>query len=148
MNHKKEKIIYWFMGIGVGMVLSGMLMLGIGLKLIAPVDEIITQYKDTQEITPITQNVINNPITTSSDVAIEAQKKEEEMVVAVTIPPYLGSEEITELLKQYGVIEDSGAFNEYLKSKKKTRSLQHGTMYFPRQGQYSEILDILLRVNQ
>lgn len=166
MNNKKEKIIYWLLGVGTGIVLSGMVMLGIALTLITPVDEVVTQNRE-QYQTELALDLANQTrIKTDAELkeplkiggSEEKQdqgekedkpKKEDDIKnIEIVIPDNYGSEEIATLLKNNGVIEDEEAFREYIKSKNKTKSLQHGKLNFPKNGRYSEILDILLTPNQ
>lgn len=147
MQNKKEKIAYYLLGLGCGIVLSGMVMLGVSLKSIGRVEQVVAIQEEQQHYLQIKPSIaeIKPVITTTSDLV---EPLEEEKWVEITIPAHAGSQDIVALLVENRVIEDAQAFSEYIKMHKKTKSLQHGTLLFPRKGQYSEVLDILLTIPQ
>ena len=67
--------------------------------------------------------------------------------VEITIPSYFTAAQIARLLEKEGIIEDSEDLIEYIISKHKTRSLQHGTKIFTSDSSNEEVLQILLSKN-
>ncbi|MGL4736976.1 MAG: hypothetical protein ACRCW2_05920 [Cellulosilyticaceae bacterium] len=151
MQSKKERVIYWLLGVGSGMVLSGMVAIALALGQLKSVDEVVAQRKEIEQFrsatgqTPVLQI---EAITTTTAHMNVTESTIDQTWVAINIPPQAGSEEIATLLFEKGIIEDAQAFSQYIKTQKKTKSLQHGTLAFPRKGQYSEVLDILLTIPQ
>lgn len=50
MQSKKEKIIYWLLGLGSGIAVSGMVMLGVSLGWLEPIDQVVTAQKENKQV--------------------------------------------------------------------------------------------------
>lgn len=148
MNTKREKLIYWLLGLGTGMVISSMVMLGIALKMVDPIDKVMA------EAMPKTIKV-NDVVASEKEAEVKVKQDELEEIaesetqwISVEIPAHYGSDQIAYLLEEKEVVEDGKEFLEYIQKQKKTKFLQHGVLQLPIKGQYNEILDILLTPNQ
>lgn len=150
MYTRREKLIYWIMGLGTGIVVSGMIMLGLALKLVMPVETARSEIQAEVVSEPVVKEIpLTTSITTPADlVVVEEVSREDAGTIKVTIPNYYAADAIAALLAEKGVVEDEEAFLAYIKKEKKTRFLQHGVLFFPKNGQYSDVLDILLTRGQ
>ena len=147
MLGKKQKFIYWLIGLGCGIALSGMGMAFIGLS-ISPEEE-IKQISETfvkdEGYTPESEEE-----TKGKDAKEEGIKEEAEEVVFkeptykwIEIPLDYGATEISTLLENEGIIDNQENFLEYLREHKQTKKLRYGNKYLPINGEYDSIIAIL-----
>lgn len=144
---KKQKFIYWLIGVGCGMVLSGMAMTFVGLSLSK---EEPTKSLDMVPIYEIEDtNVIKQEVKSEALVEEEgAIKSEASTYKWVQIPLNYNATQISKLLEDKEIIEDQKAFLEYLRKNKQTTKLRCGNQYLPIKGEYDTILSILTGKSQ
>ena len=160
---KKQKFIYWFIGLGCGMMLSGLVMTFVGLNIKPSLEE--TSVLNSTQVAPVFEaqeknnqssntdnsdklNIlddINNKTTNKSQ---EVPENEEAVVIKedykwVEIPKSYNANQISTLLEKEGIIENATDFSEYIKEQKMTRKLMSGKQYLPIKGEYSLLLDLL-----
>lgn len=148
--NKQEKWIYLIIGIGCGILLSGMVMIALSLEYGKTYTNVMNQHaiekkelqqeikgyqqtmKDYKQEIDDTHNNKNNPYEVQ-----EVYKK-------VQIPSSTTSNQIALFLEEQGIVDEADAFQEFLVQKGKTRKLRTGVKYFPLHGNYDEILQVLL----
>lgn len=160
MNNKREKFVFGLIGLGCGILLSGMIGTFLSLKILNSESELanssISDNKKNNEAI-----VVNNELTEEEviqralDLGMkfeniqEEQKKEtdkdESAAIKLYISSELGATGICKLLEENKVVEDASEFKEYIKKQDKVTSLRHGEFEFPRNIGYEEVLKILLR---
>lgn len=164
MHSKKEKLIFWLMGIGCGLVISGVL--GIGNYLwksrehedIGNKTDIVSEIQDAENIEPnIEEEIVeeetvpeesgedNNIIVEQN---IQGQSYGEKIyLVEITSSDASSSQGVSEKLAKWGIVESSEEFNAYIIDNHKSKLLRPGTFEFEENMTYEEILGVLLRKN-
>lgn len=142
MLAKKQKFIYWLIGLGCGIVLSGMVMAFIGLSILK--EEV---SKSTNEVIKLEEDYIPETV---EEVEKEGAKEEvaenkfkEPTYKWIQIPLSYGATQISTLLEEEGIIEDQEVFLNYVKEHNLTRKLICGSQYLPVGGEYDNILAVL-----
>lgn len=145
MYKKNEKWVYFIIGLGSGIVVSGMIMTILSLVYVAELRAVENRYvveiqnqkqKHEETIIPIQEDEVAKKII------------EEGGYKRVDIPIHYGSIQIASLLEEEGIVDDGEAFNAFLVEQNKTKSLRTGVKYFPLGSDYEEILQILLGKKQ
>lgn len=147
MLSKKERVIYWLMGVGCGIMLSGMLMTGVTLKL-AEQDKGLSAGQEMQTTIEKEDENQNEEQNDNVDGGKEGEHSDnagpvESDYIEVNLPSHYYSEAICAALESEGVIEEQEAFLKYLKDNKMTTKLRTGTLYFPINGTNEEVLSVL-----
>ncbi len=153
---------YWLLGFGCGVILSGIVgaicslniqeyNIGVSNVTDPPMMEInnqeqfekinnenIEEYK-----TEKYENEISSVEQESSKVETVDPSIEVLETIEVNIPSKSMATDIAKILEKAGVIEDSKAFVDFIKEKKKTTKLKSGKIIFTKNSSYDEILEIL-----
>lgn len=111
----------------------------------APTTEEVTTEATTEEVTteaPTTEEVITEEATTEAPTTEEATT-EEEKVKSITVSGGMGSETISSMLAEQGLVEDANSYNEWLISKGYDKKLRVGTFEIPAGSSKEEIAKIL-----
>lgn len=106
----------------------------------APTTEEVTTEATTEEVTteaPTTEEVTTEEATT------EEATTEEEKVKSITVSGGMGSETISSMLAEQGLVEDANSYNEWLISKGYDKKLRVGTFEIPAGSSKEEIAKIL-----
>lgn len=164
MNNKREKFIFWLMGLGCGILLSGMLGTFLSLNILSNefklVNDTLMENKKSNEISEVKDELteeqiiqraldlgmkfesITNEITKEQT---QGKDKDEDVTVKIYVSSGLGATGICKLLEENKVIADANEFREYIRKQDKLTSLREGEFEFPRNIGYEEALKILLR---
>ena len=152
----KMKTKYLIRGIGIG-IIYGVLMCMIGFYIsgkknpfasvaIATTEAVTEEVTEarTDEITeaPTTEEVTTEEATTEAPTTEEATT-EEEKVKSITVSGGMGSETISSMLAEQGLVEDANSYNEWLISKGYDKKLRVGTFEIPAGSSKEEIAKIL-----
>ena len=111
----------------------------------APTTEEVTTEATTEEVTteaPTTEEVTTEEATTEAPTTEEAAT-EEEKVKSITVSGGMGSETISSMLAEQGLVEDANSYNEWLISKGYDKKLRVGTFEIPAGSSKEEIAKIL-----
>ena len=111
----------------------------------APTTEEVTTEATTEEVTteaPTTEEVTTEEATTEAPTTEEATT-EEEKVKSITVSGGMGSETISSMLAEQGLVEDANFYNEWLISKGYDKKLRVGTFEIPAGSSKEEIAKIL-----
>lgn len=111
----------------------------------APTTEEVTTEATTEEVTteaPTTEEVTTEETTTEAPTTEEATT-EEEKVKSITVSGGMGSETISSMLAEQGLVEDANSYNEWLISKGYDKKLRVGTFEIPAGSSKEEIAKIL-----
>lgn len=111
----------------------------------APTTEEVTTEATTEEVTteaPTTEEVTTEEATTEAPTTEEATT-EEEKVKSITVSGGMGSETISSMLAEQGLVEDANSYNEWLISKGYDKKLRVGTFEIPAGSSKEEIAKIL-----
>lgn len=160
---KKQKFIYWFIGLGCGMMLSGLVMTFVGLNIKPSLEE--TSVLNSTRVAPVFEaqeknnqssntdnsdklNILDDINDKTTNKSQEVPGNEEAVVIKedykwVEIPKSYNANQISALLEKEGIIENATDFSEYIKEQKMTRKLMSGKQYLPIKGEYSLLLDLL-----
>lgn len=158
-----KPFIFWLIGLGCGMILSGIIMIVLILNAQEYKQEIVGKFsnepvQNTEETFNINQV---SPTESVDDIEEEQQsesddlKKEEyiEEHVAEEVEPvdkviYIPGNstalQVCIILEQEGIIEDAKGFSDYLVKNKKTTYLRNGTITLPTGASYEELMKQLL----
>ena len=163
MQEKKRQLIFILIGLGSGIVLSGILSLVLLLNTSEYKNGIIlnttdlTRKEDTEK-NKVIEEKIDLPVKKSmNDDVVENEQgndtnlpekteniKTNEQEVTVVIPPNKTASQTCEILEDAGVVEDATAFNEYIRSKKMTTKINEGTFILKQNMPFDVLLDKLL----
>ena len=165
---KKQKFIYWFIGLGCGIMLSGLVITFVGLNIkpyvekepalnntqLAPVFE--TQEKENSNGNnkenqnenineeDRLENIHDGKMNTPTEILTgEEETTSKEEYKWVEIPKSSNASQISALLEKEGIIEDAVDFSNYIKEQKMTRNLRAGQQYLPIKGEYDTLLTLL-----
>lgn len=161
---KKQKFIYWFIGLGCGIMLSGLVMTFVGLNIkpsleetpvlnntqLAPVFE--TQGKNNSSSSNVESseklNILDDTHDETTNKSHDVSINEEEIIVKenykwVEIPKAYNANQISILLEKEGIVENAVDFSNYIKEQKMTRKLMSGKQYLPVKGEYELVLNLL-----
>lgn len=111
----------------------------------APTTKEVTTEATTEEVTteaPTTEEVTTEEATTEAPTTEEATT-EEEKVKSITVSGGMGSETISSMLAEQGLVEDANSYNEWLISKGYDKKLRVGTFEIPAGSSKEEIAKIL-----
>lgn len=111
----------------------------------APTTEEVTTEATTEEVTteaPTTEEVTTEEATTEAPTTEEATT-EEEKVKSITVSGGMGSQTISSMLAEQGLVEDANSYNEWLISKGYDKKLRVGTFEIPAGSSKEEIAKIL-----
>lgn len=162
---KKIKFNFWLLGFGCGIILTGAVgtFMSLGIKvpdqavhaLESPIEQVAegkaseekvedqgTAPNQTSEITEVeTKEEIKEPqeLETSEQVPSKVV-----YYVEVHIPHSSTAKTISKILEEEGVVDDAAAFLEYVSERKKQRYIRSGTVELPQNGDYEEVLDLLI----
>lgn len=106
----------------------------------APTTEEVTTEATTEEVT--TEAATTEEATTEAPTTEEAAT-EEEKVKSITVSGGMGSETISSMLAEQGLVEDANSYNEWLISKGYDKKLRVGTFEIPAGSSKEEIAKIL-----
>jgi hypothetical protein len=121
-----------------------------------PTDQESTDQADTLTPTPETSkeptsapvdeptNAPEESKTSSGSTKADNQSQSEDKVVSIEIVTGMTSEDVTKLLKEKGVIEDAGAFNQYLRQNDYTTEINIGNYEIGRFASYQDIADAII----
>jgi cell division protein YceG involved in septum cleavage len=157
-----KPFIFWLIGLGCGMVLSGIIMIVLILNAQEYKQEIVGQFsnqpvQNAKETFNINQVSPTEPIEDIEEQQSESDdlRKEEyiEEPVAeeiepvdkvIYIPGNLTALQVCIILEQEGIIEDAKGFSDYLVKNKQTTYLKNGTITLPTDASYEELMKQLL----
>ncbi|HOH88588.1 MAG TPA: hypothetical protein PKU88_05360 [Bacillota bacterium] len=131
-NYNLKNII---LGLGIGLVLASMMNISMGNKELT-LEEI---KKEAQK---------HGLVVFSKEEIIDSRNQENTAPtekVTVEIKSGMSSESIAALLRQKGIINDSGAFIDKLKETNNETKLKEGTFEIPKGSGYDEIISILTK---
>ena len=123
------------LGLGIGLVLSSMINISAGSKELT-LEEI---KKEAQK---------HGLVVFSKEEIIDSQNKDNTSLIekiTVEIKSGMSSESIAALLRQKGIIDDTGAFIDKLKETNNETKLKEGTFEIPKGSGYDEIISILTK---
>lgn len=138
LKKNRERFIYVLIGIGIGIVISGIIMLGIVLNL----SENKVQEDNGIAAQPKIEPIVKEPVEKKTQIQVE-QKKEEKKEVSIFVPEEAGATEVSKLLQEQGVVENADDFLKYIYKNKKSKVLKDGTITFPLHATYEDILALL-----
>lgn len=165
MNEKKKQFIFWLIGLGCGIVLSGILGIIVVLNtgeykssMLSRVEPVTEQkniaYKEpiaTALIVPQNKEKITSQSVKEDDIPVVTPggllvtpKEKEQKVVQVIIPSGINATETCKLLEEAGVVEDGDDFKEYISKQKKTTKLKDGKFSLPLEATYEELLSLIV----
>lgn len=160
MNNKKEKFIFWLMGLGCGILLSGIVGTFLSLNILNNDFKLKNEMTNEHEISnnsKLNNEAINNSNELTEEEIIEKAlglgmkfedskeiSNDENAPIKLYISSELGATEICEVLEKSKVVKDGEKFKEYIKKQDKVTSLRHGEFEFSRNMTYEEILEVLL----
>ncbi len=170
-GNKNKKFVFWLIGFGCGMILSGVIILVLVLNTNVYQQETIKHLSNDEQKKIIEQlNIIQSKLSQSAtqndqntsekqldetiqmsekileveDITKElAQEEKTPIYVAVYIPVNATANKICDILQQAGVISDAKSFSDYIKIHKKTKHLRSGKIELPIDETYEVLLDIL-----
>ena len=155
---KKLKFTFWLLGFGCGVTVTGIIGVFVSLKIETPKNEQVATYEKVvkeapsmmplEEIAEVTsESLKEEQMVNETEKSLEpsAAVNEEETIAykVIDIPKSASAKEICELLEKEGVIEDSEAFLDYIRSKKKQRFLLYGKLSLPVGTSMEVLLDEL-----
>ncbi|MGL4798502.1 MAG: hypothetical protein ACRCWY_03745 [Cellulosilyticaceae bacterium] len=153
----KEKWTYLLMGIGGGIILSGILMVCIALEINHERRSLIANHE--KELVALkTQLEMQKEMVRTDIIDSEVEKEDTQVqkdgAVAskqnykwVDIPKHYGSSQIASFLEKEGIVANANDFHQYLIDQKQTKTLRTGQKFLPKLGEYETILAILLGKN-
>ncbi|MDF2877531.1 MAG: aminodeoxychorismate lyase [Clostridia bacterium] len=166
VQHNKS-FIFWLIGLGCGMVLSGIIMLALILGTKEYGQQMANQFSEqqvqktegslsaTQADEESTEPIETKQENQNSEVDIPNEKEVEyieeggEQAVqsvdkVIYIPEKLTALQICIILEKEGIIQDAKDFSAYLVKNKKTTYLKDGTISLPTNATYEELTKRLL----
>ncbi|PHV71770.1 hypothetical protein CS063_04215 [Sporanaerobium hydrogeniformans] len=164
-----KKVTFWLIGLGCGMIISGITMMVYILSCESAIREIVKENevhaeKQTDEIKAQQIEIPSNEKISSAlqelkqEISgLKKETQEEEGIeksstltdenqnekIKVFISKRMNAIEICKLLKEAGVIEDEKNFFDYVSAQNKTRYLKSGVLEFEKEASNEEILAIL-----
>ncbi len=123
------------LGLGIGLVLSSMMNISMGNKELT-LEEIKKEAQKHGLVVFTKEEIIDSR---NQENTAPAEK------VTVEIKSGMSSESIAALLRQKGIIDDTGAFIDKLKEANKETKLKEGTYEIPKGSGYDEIINILTK---
>lgn len=168
MQGKKRQLIFGLIGLGCGIVLSGILNLllllntteyknGITLNVSQKAQSTLeteseeTEHNRLNDVQAAKDEVLQNEnaaegsvqqsLVTETEITADELEKES---VTVTIPPKMTASQTCDLLEAAGVINDAKDFKNYISEKRMTTKLNEGTFVLSKNMEYNEILDKLM----
>lgn len=152
MRRENGKLLYVVMGIGCGMIISGIVMVIIGLQAGKELTALQQEYESKIKVLETQLTLYDKHLMNGEDKEKETQKtntiSEEIEYVWINIPTHYGATQIANLLEQSGIVDDAIKFNDFLIREQMTRKLRTGPKFLPLNGAYNEILAILLGQNE
>lgn len=156
-----KKFIFWLIGLGCGMILSGVLMIVLSFYVSPyPKDtndhvsdqtqqQIIEQLNAIQSKLPSAVDDTSKADTNKDDInkddtTIQLAQEATTTATIIYIPKNVTAYYICVVLQQEGIISDAKDFAEYIKQQKKTASLKSGEIRVPFNASYEELLDLLI----
>lgn len=111
----------------------------------APTTEEVTTEATTEEVTTeeVTTEAPTTEEATTEAPTTEEATTEEEKVKSITVSGGMGSETISSMLAEQGLVEDANSYNEWLISKGYDKKLRVGTFEIPAGSSKEEIAKIL-----
>lgn len=148
MNNKREKFIFWLMGLGCGILLSGIIGTFLSLNILNEEfkvrNEVTSQFNSNNETNRSNEESNSDNKTNEKNIPKVSNNKKEE-TIQLYITSGLSATEICELLEKNQIIKDAIKFKEYVKKQGKVTSLRQGKFEFSRNMSDEEALGILLR---
>ena len=153
---------YWLLGFGCGIILSGIVgaicslniqeyNIGVSNVTDPPMMEINNQEQyekiNNENIEEYKTEKYENEISSVEQESSKVERVDPSIevleTIEVNIPSKSMATDIAKILEKAGVIEDSKAFVDFIKEKKKTTKLKSGKIIFTKNSSYDEILEIL-----
>lgn len=153
---------YWLLGFGCGIILSGIVgaicslniqeyNIGVSNVTDPPMMEINNQEQfekiNNENIEEYKTEKYENEISSVEQESSKVERVDPSIevleTIEVSIPSKSMATDIAKILEKAGVIEDSKAFVDFIKEKKKTTKLKSGKIIFTKNSSYDEILEIL-----
>lgn len=167
MQGKKKQFIFGLIGLGCGIVLSGIFNLllllntteykkGITLSAGQITQEALKSESKEDVLGASTnlQSVKDEALQNEEDKVVNEEKSDviekettgevEEVLITVTIPPHKTATETCEILEAAGVVSDAKDFRNYISERKMTTKLNEGTFILSKNMTYNELLDKLM----
>ena len=167
MQDKKRQVTFLLIGLGCGMVLSGILSVLLLLNTAEykngiisnenyeVQNEVVSEKNEEKESLNLDKSVNNisvneNKTDSIQQEVVETQTDIEEVTstvsqtVQVEIPSNLTASQTCELLEEYGIIDDAQEFRKYISERKMTTKLNEGTFMLEENMTYSELLEKLM----
>lgn len=171
---ENRKMTFWFIGLGCGMIISGIVMMiyilacentlvkqnGNSVEANKIYDEGTEESKSGLGVLPdkqvsfvleeLKEEIIglkkerDHEDKTQQYIELDIEKVNEDEKIKVFIMEDMGATQICKLLKEAGVIENEKNFFDYVVAHGKTKYLKHGWIEFPKAGTNEEILDRLV----
>ncbi len=171
---ENRKLTFWFIGLGCGMIISGIVMMiyilacentlveqnGNSIEANKIYEEGTEESKSSLGVLPdkqvsfvleeLKEEIIelkkgrNHEEETQQYIESDIKLVNEDEKIKVFIMEDMGASQICKLLKEAGVIENEKSFFDYVVAHGKTKYLKHGWVEFPKAGTNEEILDRLV----
>lgn len=160
---KKVKFNFWLLGFGCGIILAGAVGTFISLSVKVPEQTVNVVAEPIEQVA--TEQATENKgqdqtsVIANESTKVEQEEKEEELqkadvaenppskvvyYVEVNIPSSSSASSISKLLEEEGVVDDAEAFLKYVSDRKKQRYIRSGKVELPQNGDYEEILNLLI----
>jgi len=160
-----KKFVFWLIGLGCGMTLSGIMMMILVLNIKEYQQDLVNHFTSSEQ-KQTTDSLNNDPVSSSepvetsdnlannttepqdaneepkSEVVLEEVKKPE--TITLFIPKDASALRICELLQKEEIISDAQDFSKYIVANKKTKYLKDGEIVFPIGATYEVLLNILV----
>jgi hypothetical protein len=91
-----------------------------------------------------TDNTASSDNETSKNDSATVDENPEDTLKEIVITEGMSSEKVTRILKENGVIEDAGAFNQYLIINNYSRRIRVGTYHIKPYATYKDITDMII----
>lgn len=167
---KGKKFVFWFIGLGSGMILSGIIILVLVLNTNFYHQPAINEVSDSEqeemkEQLKTIQSWLLQISSKTEDQASQTQPSEEETTsnradekeeaieelatdelratVTVYIPSNITANNICRILEEKGIITDAKDFAKYIIDHQMTKRLKNGTIIVPEDATYEELLILL-----
>lgn len=142
-TNKKTILIGWFIGLGSGLFLSGIILTFLFYKYnneIGPIEDELTviSVEDDRKLEKTSEK--NN----KKKIEQESKKEEDNETVIIDIDSNATAKDITKILLEHKVINNYDDFIAYIVSKDAERKLIHGKKEFPLNADNETVFKILM----
>lgn len=144
----KSLKVGFFMGLGLGFVISSVIMFTIAIgNMKEDVSKISNNEIKNQSMNNINNSIVNN---NEEDEFVNKEKGqskevEDDEYIEVNIPKGSSSKSVAQLLYDNKVIDNATKFDEYTRDRDKARKIKYGVYKIPKSATYKEVLDIIIK---